>query len=343
MSQQVFVEALNEVKEDPINNLVFKHETPGNRVKNLASTVLQMKSENVDGFISLSNKFVGKIAAIIKGFPITKGQGRESMWKEVNTFIVEKTVIDEWRIMLCQETLNSDDFCMFYQFLTMSIVHGILSHENEQNNLATTTLDLHLTKEEQEVLYYVSGYIVFSLKRKYSKLSGTKNKDVSVAAVQFLDSLHISSDKQISGHSFLEFARRWVDTVTRGGLVRVNDDMFIFCRRIENVVRKVFNVNLIKSYKGEDVREFIEEELTKDNLVNLAWETLSRNLANKSLSDILKKQIIVKWVDLRAKAYVSAYVQIIRRRLAKLSSEKKAKSTVVISKKAEPAMRKTLS
>ena len=50
------------------------------------------------------------------------------------------------------------------------------SHENEQNHLATTTLDFHLKKEEREVLYYISGYILFSLKRKYSKLSGTKTK-----------------------------------------------------------------------------------------------------------------------------------------------------------------------
>lgn len=67
----------------------------------------------------------------------------------------------------------------------------------------------------------------------------------------------------------------------------------------------------------------------RDTLIDQAWVILSRNLGNENLSKILKAQIIKKWCDIRAKAYVTA-------------SEKKEKMTVELSKKGAPAMRKKL-
>ena len=169
-----------------------------------------------------------------------------------------------------------------------------------------------------------------------------KNAHIATYALQFLDNLKMRSSTENSKKSFLEFTRSWISIVDRGGLIKVNDDMFIFCRRIENSVRTVLNLNLIKNYRGEDIREIIEEKLAKDNFINLGWDTISRHLGNKDLSKILKKQIIRKWVDITAKAYVNAYVQTVKRKLNSLSKEKKEKMTVQLSKKAEPAMRKKL-
>lgn len=77
-------------------------------------------------------------------------------------------------------------------------------------------------------------------------------------------------------------------------------------------------------------------------LIDQAWVILSRNLGNENLSKILKAQIIKKWCDIKAKAHVTAYIQVVRRKLASLASEKKEKMTVELSKKGAPAMRKKL-
>ena len=93
-----------------------------------------------------------------------------------------------------------------------------------------------------------------------------------------------------------------------------------FCRRIENSVRTVLNIDSIKNYRGEDIREILEEKLAKDNLINLGWDTISRYSGNKDLAKSLKKQIIRKWVDIRAKAA--------KRKLNSLLKEKKENMTV---------------
>ena len=60
------------------------------------------------------------------------------------------------------------------------------------------------------------------------------------------------------------------------GLIKVNDGMFIFVRNVENVVRKVLNIGLLKMYPGEDLRDTIDNELQKHCLVDTYWDTLSR-------------------------------------------------------------------
>ena len=53
----------------------------------------------------------------------------------------------------------------------MDIATAIIKFENESSrNFIDKLLDLTLTKEEEEVLYYVSGYMVFSLVKKYTRL-----------------------------------------------------------------------------------------------------------------------------------------------------------------------------
>ena len=69
--------------------------------------------------------------------------------------------------------------------------------------------------------------------------------------------------------------------------------------------------------------------------VNTSWESLSRNIRNEALSMILKKEFILKSIDIRVRSYVRTFVQILKRMSVK---SEKAK----IFKKADPAMRRKL-
>ena len=60
------------------------------------------------------------------------------------------------------------------------------------------------------------------------------------------------------------------------------------------------------------------------------------------LSDKRFKQIIEKWIDLRVCAYVTSFVQILKRKINSLTKEMKKVYSVEPIKKAEPAFRKTL-
>jgi hypothetical protein len=41
----------------------------------------------------------------------------------------------------------------------------------------------------------------------------------------------------LSSVSFLDYTTKWTECINRGGLFCVNDEFYIFVRRVENVIR----------------------------------------------------------------------------------------------------------
>ena len=225
--------------------------------------------------------------------------------------------------------------------LTMGVVREIVAIENKSVAPdAPSSDDLRLTKDEQEVLSYVAGYIVASLRKRYFRLQKSERqetKEAALAAIKLLNSLHSKGTDVITSNSFLEFTRKWTEIQNRGGLIVVNDAMFIFIRRIENVARSVLNTKFLRKYHSEDLRDILCVKMEGNGLISRSWNEISNSISNESLKKILKKQIIDKWVDLRINAYVRCFVQLYKRKTSKKGSEKDK-----ISKQAEPALRKTL-
>ena len=94
----------------------------------------------------------------------------------------------------------------------------------------------------------------------------------------------------------------------------VNYDLFILVRRIENTVRQLLNIEMLKSYRGEDLRDLLMTQLVKHNGIYVTWENLSRLIPNEDLRKELKREIIAKWVDIRTRSFVKSFVQMIKRR-----------------------------
>jgi len=77
--------------------------------------------------------------------------------------------------------------------------------------------------------------------------------------------------------------------------------------------------------------------------VNLAWENIAKNIPNDDLKNVLKQQVIAKWIDIRTRSFVKCFVQIIKRNLNNLIRNKKEEAKKKsVSLTTEPALRKTL-
>ena len=145
-----------------------------------------------------------------------------------------------------------------------------------------------------------------------------------------------------------------MNPINRGGLIKVNGgDISNFISKLEAVVRGILNVTLIGKRYGEDLREAVVREILNVTLigkhysedlrevllqvmidnenVNTSCETLSRNISNEALSMVLKKQFMLKWIEIRDRLYVRTYGQILKRVSVKFKKTK-------ISKTADPAM-----
>ena len=82
----------------------------------------------------------------------------------------------------------------------------------------------------------------------------------------------------MEARSFLEYTKEWVKAKNRGGLVEVNDNMFILIRQVENLVRNVLTLNFLKTYRGEDLREVINDKILESPLIQSGWSQVARNL-----------------------------------------------------------------
>ena len=216
---------------------------------------------------------------------------------------------------------------MLHHF-TFDLLHKVLRECSTAVQSESGSLDVKLNEKEENVLRYVSGYIPFSLKNRYSKIDG---KDAKIV-LQVINSWRAPSDSRLeSSYSFLEYTKKWVSEVNRGGLFLVNNDFYIFIRRLENVARLFFNKDLIKNYNGDDIRDIVGCKMLMSKLILEAWDTLTRNIANAKLNNLLLNIIVNKWVNLRANAFAQAWVDSL-----------KAKYKEAAAAKGKPAMRKCL-
>ena len=142
--------------------------------------------------------------------------------------------------------------------------------------------------------------------------------------------------------SFLDYTRDWTALRDRGGLFIINDELYIFIRRIENVARTIFNKNLLVQYCNQNLSNELKNQLSASELISEAWEKITRNLENKSLGEKLKMEIFTKWVNIRATAFLKAWLAAQRLKIADDKAKSKKAKKSIISEKGAPSLRKSL-
>ena len=133
--------------------------------------------------------------------------------------------------------------CSLYQNIATEVLTEMIKYLNLKHYKAKQT-SRNLTKEEKEVLAYVSGYVVLALYRKYCRILKTgKNNIIATAALQVLDTFKVSGGDSLSSENFKEYRNSWLDGVNRGGLLKVNQGFFNFIRYVETTVQRYLNID----------------------------------------------------------------------------------------------------
>ena len=249
---------------------------------------------------------------------------QERVWSTFHARILESSLRREFVSFF---PASNEPPPILYSHLIFELLRLSLVKASSAVQIKEQELDTKLTAREEQVLRFVAGFIPYSIKRTYKKMKG---KDADLI-LQVIAMWHAPSDDKTTAESFLNYTRKWTEEINRGGLFLVNDEFYIFVRRLENVVRSVFNAKLIASYQGEDLRDVISSKVSESKLVHDAWETLTRNIDNAQLVDSLFELIVLRWTNIRANAFANAWLDIL-----------KAKYKDIASGKAQPSMRKCL-
>ena len=136
--------------------------------------------------------------------------------------------------------------------------------------------NIHISEEEEQILYYVAGFIVFSMKRKYEKILKENSKGIRASnGLIFLRSVNNVGGEKIQEHFFNESIQKWKDQINRGELIQPNAEFYSFVKHIELVAKNLMTFQFLSKYRNEDVRDVFKDKLEVNSVVRSSWYSLS--------------------------------------------------------------------
>lgn len=177
-----------------------------------------------------------------------------------------------------------------------------------------------LSENDLNALRYVAGYVPWKLRQKFRK--GTCKHSNQKAFLICLEKMTEGSED--SDDTYIQYTKRWINAVDRGGLFRVSDEVFVLFHEIERMVRR-FVTNLTSQSSRQDKQEIVDEIVSDDD-VQFHWSMISVDIDHDAGEQLLQ-QIIQLYLTIRgfstAGAFVEQYKQITEKTTRKSTSLRK--------------------
>lgn len=317
--------SVEKAAHDPFFNIM----EPGQSAGRLAQSIL----ENWD---KGSERYAGNLSVIflniLKDYNGTKSE-REKLVSRFYETCIDENNFKNWNNFLCEIStgVNSNASKFVQQFILNDFFSQSIKFCFKEEENMLNPEDIIMTKEEENTLHYIAGFVVFSLKNKVKQSSPDREIILSV-----LEKWGSKEDVSFNENTSLsDYANAWTDTVNRGGLQIVSDDFYLFIKMIETIARTTLNLKTLTTYCGQNIRLILMRKFETNQSLQLYWSGLTKHLQNDEFSGKLLKSIYTKWINVRANSFVKSWLQIMKHRQLKTGG--------TISEQGEPALRKTLS
>ena len=206
-SIELLTSALSAVAHDKINEIKIDGITTwGNNVKLLALEILNLNNGSRDDFAQQLAEFLFQL---LNDYDISRSSEREALFKSFHRYISRMEIAkDEWEKLISFCAVTSEDGFRFsyslYQNIATEVLTQMIKYLNLKHKAKQTSQNL--TKEEKEILAYVSGYVVLALHRKYCRILKTgKNNIIATAVLQVFDTFKVSGGDSLSSENFNEY------------------------------------------------------------------------------------------------------------------------------------------
>ena len=153
-----------------------------------------------------------------------------------------------------------------------------------------------LTTDEANALRYASGYVPFALKKKLKKRPEFK---------AWLDRLAVDGEDS----TYLEYTKKWVKAVNRGGLFKVNDKTYRFFLEMEMRVRKLHPSLLKPIDENAPSKEDVLQSLLSDEDLLFSWTLVTSEFDDEDLSEELLHMVVNLWLSIRGHSAAGAWLE----------------------------------
>ena len=167
-------------------------ETQGNKSRKLCMEVLGFSNHGSKNEIKEITKDIAQeVHQHLVAMNVKCLADQNRFWKLIHSMIVKDSKWEDF-VLKCINPAVAPTIIssLLYSLVTSYITELLKQHSS--NSQSFQELKLELSKEEEKILYYVAGYLVFSLLKKYRKLEKSKKKHhIVIASIQFLESLRV--------------------------------------------------------------------------------------------------------------------------------------------------------
>lgn len=155
---------------------------------------------------------------------LTTTSDREQLFRQLHSLRSDHTLQEEIT-GLCP-TFTPTVVNLFIQLFIEDIIGELFVQQIKVVKHASDTQQSNLSTNDQSILYYIAGFIIKALKKRYSCVSTNKSSIVS----KLLNSTNNTT--------FVNTYGKWFTKQDRGGLQKPCDTFFFLVRELETIVRK---------------------------------------------------------------------------------------------------------
>ena len=137
-----------------------------------------------------------KLANILRSTNLKRGESKEKMWNKILICLNDTSLTETFKPVLQKEIMESTTGTFVFS-VAMMIVKKVLVLENQLRKRAPEiNVNDKLSTNEQEIIHYVSGYILFALIKRYKRFDESGNIEAKDALL-FFSSLRCAAVKLI--------------------------------------------------------------------------------------------------------------------------------------------------
>ena len=279
------------------------------QVKHLLDKISE--ESNLDSYDEFSLRLLQALEKVYSTALSSTGRLREQLWRQFHAIRLTE-LSDIWKQFLDGLKFHLDPLVQQYvnQELFSSMVK---SRCGSCSTVATKAASM--TKEEENIVRYASGYVPYSLMKKHERNVTEK----SAFFVECLSSMAVNGEEE----SFLEYTREWSSKVNRGGLFEINDTSFTVFREIELCIRDKLSSTLASFTAHPGTKDQLVKEAFEDSDVQFYWSLLSTDIEDLSDADELLKEIVELWLTIRGFSIAGQWMEMYKKKSMKTTKKNK--------------------
>ena len=264
------------------------------------------------GILTHLNNYLVTFFKVWTSAPVTTKYVREQVWTRFSSFLSSEEYIQFWttlytvvgvqEIPLLSFELTYVSFTNYWKQVTSSQMKST----EKQQMLQPLTID------ERSALWYCSGYLIRKLRNniKKSLTTTTHNNKIQKPVLCLLDTFLETDETEIDEEEKNNenediSGKKWLNTISRGGLLRCTNDFHTLLCTIEIQVRLTCQYGMVK--RDEEI-----ERVRNNEEVSTIWEKISAGCevdCEEKAKSFLLQEILKNYITIRGFRYSDLYLE----------------------------------